>query len=391
MLDETTVQSIPTVRPFSIFSSLAYPNRSPKMIPYRYMMALWLVINTSILFAADFNLDSPDNKGTFRFEIDNDAIWGEDSNFSNSWSLQYHTVRYATWEETRAPGFIQWVGSHFPTLGDDNSTVRNGHGIGQDIFTPADTGNPNPLPGDLPYAGTLTYTLNWQRFNRETASSFQVTAGVLGDESGADWLQETFHEKSGLATLPQGWDTQRDTEPILNLAYQYLWRLARFGEYTNGWVGQLSLSPGAQLGNLFTAAEVGVTFRFGWNMPEGFSALPAPAGRGFFSDYHLPKPSAASPHGAELVLGVRATGILYSVLYDGSLITDDDREVDREDYLFTGLIGLNYHYYQFLSIRLALVKTSNLLIEASLPPPRPGEDKTRADNSFGTLMIDFYF
>lgn len=36
-----------------------------------------------------------------RFEIDNDAIWDSDSNFSNGWSLQYHTKRYDTWDENQ--------------------------------------------------------------------------------------------------------------------------------------------------------------------------------------------------------------------------------------------------------------------------------------------------
>ena len=359
------------------------------------LVAVLLLTANTAMAAEDFYLDSPYNKGTFRFEIDNDALWNEDSNFSNGWSLQYHTKRYDAWDETKVkPGFmggaIKWVGNHFPTLGDDASIVRYGQGIGQNMVTPGDLGNPNPPPGDLPYAGTFTYTLNWQRFNRKTASNFQISAGVLGEEAGAEWFQKAVHDIIG-STTPEGWDTQRDTEPILNLAYMYSWRLAHYGEYTNGWAGQLALIPTAHLGNLLTAAELGLRFRTGWNMPEGFSAFPAPPGRGLYADQHIPKPSTASPHGVELVLGFRASGIAYSVLYDGSVITDDDREVERENYLLTGLAGLNYHYYKLLSIRLALVYTSDLLKEEFLPEPRPGEDKTGTDNSFGTLMIDFYF
>lgn len=354
-------------------------------------MAFWFACFHQPLCAADFYLDSPYNKGTLRFEIDNDAIWDSDSNFSNGWSLQYHTVRYDTWGESNAPRFIKWIGNHFPTLGDDASIVRYGQGIGQNMITPGDITNPNPPPGDLPYAGTLTYTLNWQRFNRKTASNFQITAGVLGEEAMAEWFQKWAHEDIGLGDTPEGWDTQRDTEPILNLAYQYNWRLTHFGEYNDAWAGQLSLTPTLQLGNLITAAELGLGFRTGWNMPEGFSVLPAPPGRGLFTDYYIPKPSTASRHGVEMVLAGRATGLAYSVLYDGSIITDDDREVEREDFIFTGLAGLNYYYYKLLSVRLAFVFTTDLLKDEFLPEPLPGEDKTSTDNSFGTLMIDFYF
>jgi hypothetical protein len=362
------------------------------MKTYRILLITFLLVsfNTS-LFAEDFYLDSPRNKGTLRFEIDNDAFLDEDSNFSNGWSIQYHSVRYASWEETKAPEFVKWVGKHFPTLGDDDSIVRYGQGIGQNMVTPGDIEAEIPQPGDLPYAGTLTYTLNWQSFNREKARSFQVSVGVLGEESYADEFQKFFHDDLGLGDEPQGWDTQRDSEPIVNVAYQHLWRLAHRGEYHNGWAGQLMLGPSVHLGNLFTAAELGFALRFGWNILEGFNTFPAPPGRGFFQAYHLPKPSSASPHGIEFVLGARATGLAYSVLYDGSEITDDERDVEREDFIYSGAISVNYHYYDRFSIRLSLILTSDILDEDELPPPRPGGEQTSNDNSFGTVLIDYHF
>ena len=54
------------------------------------------------------------------------------------------------------------------------------------MITPEDITNPNPPLGELPYAGTLTYTLNWQRFNHKNASNFLFTVGVLGEESLAE-------------------------------------------------------------------------------------------------------------------------------------------------------------------------------------------------------------
>ena len=81
-------------------------------------------ILNSMAVAEDFYLDSPKNSGTLRFEIDNDIIWNRDSNFTNGWSLQYHTKRYASWDETKAPRFVKWIGNRFPTLDEDESIVR---------------------------------------------------------------------------------------------------------------------------------------------------------------------------------------------------------------------------------------------------------------------------
>jgi lipid A 3-O-deacylase len=359
---------------------------------YRFfLIALLTVVCSNSLYAEDFYLNSPRNEGLLRFEIDNDAVWNTDSQFSNGWSLQYHTACEDSWDNTRAPGFIKWIGNHFPTLGDEDSVVRYGHGLGQNMITPGDISAETPLEGDMPYAGTLTYTFNWQSFNRQTARNFQISAGVLGEESLAEQFQKFVHNDMGLGDDPRGWDTQRDTEPVLNLGYQHLWRLVHLGEYTNGWAGQLVLVPSVHLGNLFTAAEFGIGLRFGWNIPEGFNTYPAPPGRGFFQAYNIPKPSSASRHSFEMVLAARATGIGYSVLYDGSFITNDDREVEREDFIYSGGLAFNYHYYGILSIRVSLLQTSDVLVEESLPVPEIKDDLTETDNSYGALAVEFHF
>ncbi|MGD2270235.1 MAG: lipid A deacylase LpxR family protein [Desulfobacterales bacterium] len=400
--------------PFFVLGDVKNPNAAPEMlicfdkggvVPgssnfwrvkrmriYKVFVVAFLLISfNSALFAEDFYLDGPRNEGLLRLEIDNDAFLDKDSNFSNGWSIQYHSVRYASWEESKAPGFVKWVGQHFPTLDDDDSIVRYGQGIGQNMLTPGDLEAEFYREGDLPYAGTLTYTLNWQSFNRQKARSFQASVGVLGEESYAEEFQKFFHNDLGLGDDPKGWDTQRDTEPIVNFAYQHGWRLAHWGEYHNGWAGQFALGPSVHLGNLFTAVELGLALRFGWNIIEGFNTFPAPPGRGFFQAYHLPKPASASPHGIEFVLGASAGAFIYSVVFDGSIITDDDRDVEREDFIYDGFIALNYHYYDVFSIRVSLILSSDYLDEDELPPPLPGRDPTSNDTSYGTFLIDYHF
>jgi hypothetical protein len=359
-----------------------------------WICALASLLSVQISYIAraeNFYLNNQRNKGALRFEINNDAVWDEDSNFTNGWSLQYHTKRYANWKETKQPKLMQWVGEHFPSLDHANAIVRNGHGIGQNMITPGDLTIATPQEGDLPYAGTLTYTLNWQSFNRTSARNLQVSLGVLGPESMAKEFQEFVHNDIGLGHDPLGWDTQRETEPILNLGYEYAFRLARLGNYHNDWAGQLALAPSASIGNLFTAVEVGLACRFGWNILEGFNSYPAPPGRGFFQASHLPKPGSASPHGFEMVLGARACQLFYSVIYDGSLITNDDRSVDRNNTIFAAGMGLFYHYYDVASIRVTFQKTSDILVAESIPDPVPGKKKTSSDVSFGSLVLDLHF
>ncbi|WP_419657199.1 conserved uncharacterized protein, DUF2219 [Desulfosarcina variabilis str. Montpellier] len=344
-----------------------------------------------MLFAGDFNINSIYNKATLRFEIDNDAVWKKDSDFTNGWSLQYHSVRYASWEETGAPGWLTWMGRHFPGLGDDNSIVGYSHGIGQNMITPGDLTNSEPLEGDLPYAGTLTYSLNWQCYNQQTARTFQVSVGILGTESLAGEFQNYVHDDLSMGDDPQGWETQRDTEPIINFGYAYIRLLADMGTYTNDWAGQIFLAPMGYFGNLITGVDLVLGLRLGWNIQEGFNVFPAPPGYGFFGSHLVPKPETASPHCVELVLTCKSMAMIYSAFFDGSVITDDDRDVDRETFAFAGMIGLNYYYYKMFSIRIAILHETDMLVEDSLPVGQAGKDNTGTDNSYGALLLDFYF
>jgi hypothetical protein len=96
---------------------------------------------------------------------------------------------WETRSHTRRPGFI----------------VRFGQGIGQIMIIPNDITNPDPPDGDLPYAGSLTCTLNWQSFNRQTARTFQITMGVLGEASYAGDVQKFLHKIHGVwGKIPKG-------------------------------------------------------------------------------------------------------------------------------------------------------------------------------------------
>ena len=352
-------------------------------------IAAWCWLACMGVQAESLHLDSPRNQGMLRLEMDNDFFFADDSQFSNGFSLQYHGIRYASWEKTRAPDFVKWVGEHLPTLGDQGMMVRYGQGIGQNIVTPGDIQAEIPLPGDIPYAGTLTYSLDWQSFNRNQATAFQTTVGVLGKESMAKAVQKFVHNDLGAGKDPKGWDTQRDSEPVLNFSYQHVRRLVQLGEFDNNWAGQMELAPGILLGNLLTGAELVATLRGGWNIPEGFASSPAPPGRGIFQDFHLPKPASASAHGVEIAVSARVSQMFYSVLYDGSFLSDDDRDVEREDYVFGGEFAIHYYHYDRFTVRLIFNATSDLIQEESLPDPRPGYKKTDAAASFGSIVLEF--
>lgn len=70
---------------------------------------------------------------------------------------------------------------------------------------------------------------------------------------------------------------------------------------------------------------------------------------------------------------------------------NNDAIWDREHLMYAAGFGLHYHYYDNLSVRLTLLYNSDILKAEALPKPLPGEEKTSADNSYGTLVIDYHF
>lgn len=360
---------------------------------FKKLLTLALLVTplSSAIAEDSFQLESERNKAIIRFELDNDTVWDSDSNFSNGVSLQYYTKNFSSWDNSDAFALYKWVGNTVPGLDPHGSVVRYGHSIGQNMITPEDIGDPHPPAGDLPYAGTLSYTANWQRYNENTGANFQVSLGLLGKASLAEQAQKFVHNTLGAGENPEGWDTQRDSEPLFNTGYQYHVRLAHFGTYDNHWAGQFEIAPAFSLGNLYTAAEVEAGFRFGWNMAKGFGVLAAPPVRGFHHAMEITKPVTASPHSIDFFIGARGTALLYSVFYDGSFITNDDRDVERDNFIAAALLSVNYHYYDTFAIRFFLQESTDFIDEDKLPTPRPGEKKTATNLSYGSISFEYYF
>jgi hypothetical protein len=70
-----------------------------------------------------------------------------------------------------------------------------------------------------------------------------------------------------------------------------------------------------------------------------------------------------------MFLGVNSTGMIYSVAYDGSAITYDNREVERENYFISGLLGFSYRYHDFFSVGPYFQASTDLIKGKSIPDP----------------------
>jgi hypothetical protein len=229
----------------------------------------------------------------FRFELDNDTFVGSDDAFSAGWSIQLHSPMRDEWK----PGLASWIG-RLPTLGDDGDggrIVRSALGVTQLIITPEDVTIPAPQPEDAPWAGLLGGYVSWSAYDNRRLAALQIYVGCIGPCSHAEDVQEFVHDDLGFGERPEGWRNQLGDEFLLNLNYEYRYKLwSSAGKYdTRGWGNDLSVGAQGGLGSYATYAAAWIEYRFGWDIPQGFTKFADPPALGIALD-----PVYVEPNGA---------------------------------------------------------------------------------------------
>ncbi|MBE9550812.1 MAG: lipid A deacylase LpxR family protein [Proteobacteria bacterium] len=278
-------------------------------------------------------------KGSYRFELDNDFLFGKDSGLTSGWSLQKHTPVAESWSKLEgAPGFVGRWGARIPTLSADGLFKRAGIAIGQIMQTPSDLSRKDLIVDDVPYAGALTLQATWYAFNDDQFRGFQTTVGVVGPASLAEQTQKTVHKLVN-ADDPKGWDHQLSNEPVINFNFMYKKKLWRTGSLP-GLSFDTSASGNIVLGNMFTQGLASLEMRFGHNMPGGFVFIPDPIGYSMQYDAALvsANPNKAAYYGSLVVRGV---AVAHNIFLDGNTFKDS-HSVSKEPLVGQLILGLHY-------------------------------------------------
>jgi lipid A 3-O-deacylase len=149
----------------------------------------------------------------------------------------------------------------------DSGQQRIGIDLAQQIYTPTGTEATVPNRFDRPYAGVLLGNFSLMSDSEDTRSVLTLSLGVVGPGSGAQQLQNGFHDLIGQSRT-NGWDSQIQNTPVVELLHERTWRLPM------GTIGNIetdalpSLTIG--LGDLRDYLQTGVTFRFGQGLGSDF-------------------------------------------------------------------------------------------------------------------------
>ncbi|MBP9128121.1 MAG: lipid A deacylase LpxR family protein [Elusimicrobia bacterium] len=209
--------------------------------------------------------------GILTIGFENDVLVGNDNHYTSGLSLGWTTAELNTLGPKNVFSQAMNVFSFVPPLRRASNKKYVNFSVVQEMYTPVDIASVTPPPEDQPYAGVLMADLNLLSKSVRSLHHVGLSGGVVGPASGAQWVQEKFHEWVG-AEIPQGWNSQLGNELLLNVAYQYHRRVRRATK-ADGVDFDLSLNGGGSLGNYLTGANGGALFRFGSSLPDTYGSF----------------------------------------------------------------------------------------------------------------------
>ena len=286
-------------------------------------------------------VEANDEPATLSLYLENDIFTsGEDGGYSNGLKLTWSSGILAdypkdVWPHRWLYPIIKLV--PFEKFADRRKNVT--FSLGQNIYTPADIDKDPPDEDDRPYAGITYFSLGFHSRLERQMDTIELTLGLVGPDSYAEQCQKTVH-KIFDDIEPKGWDHQLNNEPVIGIVYEHKKRMIQSG-LDAGFGYDCVLNTGGGLGNAMTYYNLGLTFRFGWNLPNDFGNFPIRTVSSFnaASDKNARR-YASNKIGIQLFAGVEGRAVLYNIFLDGNTFTDSP-SVDKKPIVADYMTGIS--------------------------------------------------
>lgn len=263
-------------------------------------------------------------RGAWSFQVENDKIANTDRHYTNGVRISWVSDR-----RNDGPHWTRKLLEKFYPLASPKGAGA-GLAIGHNIYTPTDTNATTLVANDRPYAGWIYVetSLHAAVLNRDffgvaadTLDSVALNIGWVGSAAHGEEVQNNFHNLIGVSRS-LGWKNQLDNEPTLALMVERKFRPAPviLGPVEFGTVPFM----GASLGNSFTLATLGNSFRLGRNIDHDYGP---PLIRPVFSG--LAGLDRVDDFGWYVFAGVEARAVAHNIFLDGNTFTDS-HSVDKK-------------------------------------------------------------
>lgn len=259
-----------------------------------------------------------DTDGILSVVWENDIFGNTDQNYTNGIRISWLS------SEAGMPNWANWAADNLLPVA-SNGNKRTSLAVGQSMFTPENLATTLPQPTDRPYAGWLYGSMGVVSDTGTTLDNVMLTLGVVGPSSQAEETQKWVHSIVG-SPDPKGWDNQLRDEPGIVLTYERKWRgLYQFSPFGFGF--DATPHVGVNLGNIFTDASTGLTFRLGRDLPADYGPpriRPSVPG----SDFFIP----TQDFGWYLFAGVEGRAVARNIFLDGNSFRES-AHVEKENFV----------------------------------------------------------
>jgi hypothetical protein len=198
------------------------------------------------------------------FLNDNDWIFNRDEAFTNGLRLDFFNMgNMSDWA-------LNLTEMMFKGVLNKNDWFVAGFGffVQQSMYTPVDLTVSTLQKDDRPYGGWLHAGAYYQLGTADWELTLEISAGIIGEFSGAGQLQYKWHEvliKGGQkdTPLPLGWKHQLPTEFAFQLRAKWKSFLGRWN-WNKVRIADIAMSGEVELGNVFIRMTPEVIARIGY-------------------------------------------------------------------------------------------------------------------------------
>lgn len=315
------------------------------------------------------------NPWTSTIYFENDLFNGTDSNYTNGVKLSLISPDLSPHaHDGQLPRRVMELVHKIPIIAKSTPdyTHKVEFSIGQNMYTPSDTGESEIIENDRPYAGWSYVSTSYHRKNEPKnimrfMDTVEIQVGVIGPASYAEETQRLVHALRDL-DQPKGWDNQLKNEPGLVIVFERKWLFQPVDTDEFGY--SAIMHTGAALGNVNTYLNGGLELRLGWNIPRDFGvSLIRPAG------------STRLEIGDSLMIfvfgAVNGKAVARDIFLDGNTFTDSHR-VSKNYFVADLAAGLAFNFKRFIITWTQVMRTREF-------------KRQKNEHSFGAVAISYSF
>ncbi len=268
---------------------------------------------------------------TLNFE--NDMIGGgSDQNYTSGVRATYYKMG------ATVPDFFNSIDDLIPTFS-INKTTSIYYSFGQNLYTPEDITQKAQDPRDRPWSAFLYASAGLNTITNNHIDNLETTIGVIGPPALGKPIQKFIHKHISDSPVPEGWGNQLEFEPGIMLSWERSWPES-YNFEALGWNAAAVPHAGVTLGNIYTYANGGVSFRLtpydGRWQDDPVRVRPAMPGTGAFL---VPE----NTFNWYLFGGIEGRAVAQNIFLDGNTFTDS-YSVDKKHFVADANAGIALTY-----------------------------------------------